>query len=550
MNSLRSFRGRWRLEAAIVLVPLLALVVLQYVSSSRLARVEMIAHQNTLVRYMDAVAADVRRLYEGAAQSMLVVSGEALAARRFDAIARHFDEVDTSVARLLFAGSLDGCSCLTQYYDPEMGYVDISADPALEAVIMRVVMGLRLEWIQHLDRSETYVDELDPDNRVVYRFVTDADSVPVGFVGFVIDKGRFESEYLPRAISGAEDLLADDVRDNLILRVTDGAGHVAAATHDGPGQPDALTGRFDFVFRDLELSTRSRHTAAAQVLQSNALMRWVLSALMSVMAICGVLLTWRAARRERQLSRIRSGFVAGVSHELRTPLASIAVFGELLRRGRVKAADKVAEYGRRIEHESGRLGQLIDNVLSFERIESARVRYHPEVAAIEDIVELALAAVDTRRAQGGFTISVSAPETQLPGVWIDASAMTQVFVNLLDNAMKYSGSCRRVRVELCRRGGGVAVAVADGGIGIAPDDQGRIFDEFYRVAEGSGGVAGTGLGLAIVRHVVEAQGGRIEIDSRLGHGATFTILLPAADAVLRQLDTRPALDRPQIEARV
>ena len=549
MRSLGSFHRRWRLEVAIVLVPLLALVGVQYLSSRRLAKVELIAHQTTLIQYMDAVATDVRGVYEDAAQSMLAVPGDALAAQRFDAIARYFDGIDTSAARLLFAGSLDGCSCLTQYYDPETGHIGIGADPALEAVMLRITMLLRLEWIQHLNRSEIYVDELDVENRVLYRFLTDADSVPVGFAGFVIDRRRFETEYLSQAIAGAEDMLSDDVRDNLILRVTDSEGRVVAATHDGPGQADALTGRFDFVFRDLGLSARSRHTAAAQVLRSNALTSWVLSTLMSVMAIGGVLLTWRAARREWQLSRIRNGFVASVSHELRTPLASIAVFGELLGRGRVTTADKVVEYGRRIEQESARLSQLIDNVLSFGRIESGRVRYRPETVAIEDVVGAALAAVDTRRAQGGFTITVTAPDTRLPEVWIDASAMTQVFVNLLDNAMKYSGSCRRVHVELRRRGGEAVVAVVDGGIGIAPDDQGHIFDEFYRAAAGSAGAAGTGLGLAIARHVVQAQGGRIEVESRLGHGATFTVLLPAADLVARQLEVPPTLDGPQIEAR-
>ena len=549
MRSVGSFDGRWRLEVALVLVPLLALVVLQYRSSRQLARAGLIAHQSTLIRYMDAVAADVRRVYEGAAQSMLGVSGDALADQRFDEIARYFDGVDTSAARLVFVGSLDGCSCLTQYYDPETGSIGVRADPALEAVMFRVIMLLRLEWIQHLNRSDIYVDELDAGNRVVYRFVVDADSVPVGFSGFVIDGRRFEREYLPRAIVDAGSTLGDAVRDNLILRVTDPAGRAVAATHQGPGQADELKGRFDFVFRDLELSARSRHTAAAQVLQSDARTRWLLSTLMSVMTMGGVLLTWRAARRERQLSRIRNGFVASVSHELRTPLASIAMFGELLRGGRVTAADKVVEYGRRIEHESARLGRLIDNVLSFGRIESARMHYHPEVAAIEDVVDVALAAVDTRRAQGGFTITVTAPETRLPGVWMDASAMTQVFANLLENAMKYSGSCRRVRVELCRRGGDVAASVADGGIGIAPDDQDRIFDEFYRVAAGSSGVTGAGLGLAIARHVVEAQGGRIEVDSRLGCGATFTVLLPAADAVPRMPEASSALPRRQIEVR-
>ena len=124
-----------------------------------------------------------------------------------------------------------------------------------------------------------------------------ADSVPVGFAGFVVDRRRFESEYLPQAIAGAERMLADAVRDNLVLRVTDRAGRALAATHEEPGQADELTGRFDFVFRDLELSARSRHTAAAQLSAWNARTRWLLSALMSLMATGGVLLTWRAVRR-------------------------------------------------------------------------------------------------------------------------------------------------------------------------------------------------------------------------------------------------------------
>ena len=145
-----AFHRRWRLEVIIVLVPLLALVVLQYLSSRQLARAELIAHQSTLIQYMDAVATDVRRVYEDAAQTMLAVSGDALAEQRFDAIARYFDGVDTSAARLVFVGSLDGCSCLTQYYDPETGHIGIRAQIlALEAIMLRVSTLLRLEWIQH-----------------------------------------------------------------------------------------------------------------------------------------------------------------------------------------------------------------------------------------------------------------------------------------------------------------------------------------------------------------------------------------------------------------
>ena len=182
---------------------------------------------------------------------------------------------------------------------------------------------------------------------------------------------------------------------------------------------------------------------------------------MSVAVLGGVLLTWRAAGRERRLARIRNAFVANVSHELRTPIASLAVFGEFMRRGRVGEPEKVVEYGRRIEHESDRLRHLIDNVLDFARIESVGTRYRPEEALIEDVVGAAINAVDARRERDGFTISVSWPDTLLPIVQIDAQAMTQVFVNLLDNAMKYSGRSRRVQVDVFRCEDHVAVRVGD-----------------------------------------------------------------------------------------
>ena len=175
-----------------------------------------------------------------------------------------------------------------------------------------------------------------------------------------------------------------------------------------------------------------------------------------------------------------SAFVANVSHELRTPLASIAV----VRRVPALRARHVAGEGRRVrrplEHESNRLRHLIDNVLDFARIESAAVEYRPDDAAIEDSVGAAVSAVDARRERDGFTILVTCPDSLLPAVRIDEEAMTRVFVNLLDNAMKYSGRSRRVRVDLSCRDDGVAVAVTDFGIGVAPDEQERIFDRFYR----------------------------------------------------------------------
>ena len=564
MRRCRAFHGRYCLEVTVVVVPLLAILVLQYVSSRRLAKVEVIAHQTTLTHYLDEVVADVREIYKHAAHEMLHVPGDALAGKRFEEIARHFDLTDTSAARVLFAGALDGCLCLTRYYDPATRMLSIDADAETKAVVLRastlLLAGTLLSRQQrlHLDGSDLHVDEIDIDNRAVYRFVTDTDSNDadekvVGIVGFVIDAERFEREYLPRAIAGAANVLREGVQDNLIVRTTDATGRVVASTQVEPGQADVLAARFDFVFRDWEVSARSRHTAAAQVLQSSAFMTWVLMVLMSLAVLGGMLLTWRAAGRERRIARIRNAFVANVSHELRAPLASIALFGEFFRRGRVTSPEKAIEYGRHIEHESGHLQHLIDNILDFARIESAAVEYRQEDTAIEDVVAAAVRAIDARRERDGFTISATCPDTLLPAVRIDAQAMRQVFVNLLDNAMKYSGRSRRVCVAMVQRGRWIAVSVTDSGVGIAPDDHERIFQQFFRATvAGDTGVGGTGLGLAIVRHVVQAHEGQVEVDSRLGCGATFTVLIPVADAATDRMSAavETGVDRPGLEAGV
>lgn len=226
---------------------------------------------------------------------------------------------------------------------------------------------------------------------------------------------------------------------------------------------------------------------------------------------------------------------ADVAHELRTPIASIAMFGEFLGSGRVTAPEKVVEYGRRIEQESRRLRCLIDNVLDAARSESGRAggarkrKKKRTKMAVGEVVARAVRAVDAPRAQGGFRIAVTAPERPLPVVQVDEAAMTQVFVNLLDNAMKYSGQSRRIGVHLSARGAGVAVRVSDAGVGFAREDRERIFERFYRApAAGGRDVAGTGLGLAIVRRVVGAHGGRIDVEGERARGAAFTVVLPAA----------------------
>jgi two-component system phosphate regulon sensor histidine kinase PhoR len=250
----------------------------------------------------------------------------------------------------------------------------------------------------------------------------------------------------------------------------------------------------------------------------------------------GVLFALRAAAREMRLSQMKSDFVSNVSHELRTPLASIRVFGELLRLGRVESPEKVREYGEYIETESRRLTQLIGNILDLARIESGRKTYRLEPCDLEAVVAESLRTFRVSLAQSGFRIAYRPAAEALPPVAIDAQAIAQSIGNLLDNAVKYSGDSRDVEVGVRRDDGHVVIWVRDQGIGIPREEQAKVFERFHRVSTGLvHDVKGSGLGLAIVRHVAEAHGGRVEVESRPGAGSTFSLHLPLQSAAAARL---------------
>jgi signal transduction histidine kinase len=253
-----------------------------------------------------------------------------------------------------------------------------------------------------------------------------------------------------------------------------------------------------------------------------------LAGLLALALIGGVSLALRVAGRAVKLSKMKSEFVSNVSHELRTPVASIRVFGELLRLGRAQDPEKVKEYGEHIEGESRRLTRLIDNILDFSRIESGRKEYRFAPGDVLEVVEAVVHTFEMRLAAQGFKIVIEAPERPLPQLRMDGDGIAQAFQNLLDNAVKYSGESKEVVVTLSAEEGWVAIAVRDRGIGIARDEQRRVFERFHRVGTGLvHDVKGSGLGLSIVHHIVAAHGGRVTVVSEPGKGSTFTMVLPA-----------------------
>ncbi|NQT19544.1 MAG: HAMP domain-containing histidine kinase [Planctomycetes bacterium] len=241
--------------------------------------------------------------------------------------------------------------------------------------------------------------------------------------------------------------------------------------------------------------------------------------------VAGVYLTIRDMNRELQLTRMKSDFVSNVSHELKTPLALIRMFSETLLLDRVKEGRKT-DYYDVINRESERLTALISNVLDFSKIDAGRRTYDMKLVCVEDMIRHSLAAYRYELAKEDLEIKVDI-EPGLPDILMDGDAISQALLNLLNNAVKYSGDKKEIKVSAIRWNNMLHIAVSDSGIGIDREDQKKIFEMFYRADdEGVRATRGTGLGLAIAKHTAEAHGGTVTVESVRGRGSTFTIVLP------------------------
>ena len=250
---------------------------------------------------------------------------------------------------------------------------------------------------------------------------------------------------------------------------------------------------------------------------------------MLAVLLVGVAFLLYAVRKERLANQLKSEFISNVSHELKTPLSLIRMFGELLALGKVKSEASGREYAEIITRESERLSHLIDNVLDFSRIERGKASYDFQRGDLSEVVARAVDVYRHRFEREGVHLETEI-EQQLPEASFDESAMTLVLLNLLDNAFKYGGEKGQVRVGLKSRGGRIQLTVRDFGPGIALAEQRRIFDRFYRSPSvRTKNARGSGIGLALVKHIAEAHGGRVTVESEPGRGATFTVTIPLAE---------------------
>ena len=274
--------------------------------------------------------------------------------------------------------------------------------------------------------------------------------------------------------------------------------------------------RLDTSVATAELAGSARRQAALQI--ASAASAVILGAVLSVLAV-------RRFLQRVRLTEVRHDFLTTISHELRTPMTSIRMLIETLVSDPNPQPDRTRAYLEVVSRETLRLGRLVDDYLTFARLERGGMNYDFQPTAPETVVEAAVRSVEPRFAAPGCDFRTEIAR-ELPMIQADVPSLTTALLNLLENAHKYTGADKRILLTVTQSGSTLCFAVIDNGRGFDPRQRSRIFEKFYR-AEGTGNsVTGAGLGLHIVKSIVDAHGGRVEVETTPGEGSRFAIHVP------------------------
>jgi len=252
----------------------------------------------------------------------------------------------------------------------------------------------------------------------------------------------------------------------------------------------------------------------------------IIISLITSSLILGVWFVYTNIKKEIKLAQIKSDFVSNVSHELRTPLALISMFAETLEMGRVNSEEKKNEYYKIISQETNRLGRIVSTILNFSKMEAGKRKFEFIETDLNSILDKILNTYKFHLQNKGFKL-VFEKDKNIKSIYADEEALSEALINLIDNAMKYSGEVKEIKIKTGSANGFAFVEIQDKGIGIAEEDQKKIFDKFYRVPTGLvHNIKGTGLGLTLVKQIVDNHKGGIEVKSKPEKGSTFILTFP------------------------
>lgn len=538
-----SSKRRILVFSAISVVVLLAgLLALQYFSLVKLQKTSRDAQKLTRLLFLQTVAAKTSDEYLHRAQQLLTLPMPEPSAKDVNQIETHFREQYWKGAEFVFVA----------FFTHKKETQILIFDPAQNS------FNPHFEWPVHVlepvlapwqllsangispDRGKVRVNEVNAEHRILLVPILDKSSRVTGVTGMLADIGFFRNEFVPSIVRAYLPKYGS-AQDKITLTLRSPFNQLLFSS-DPTSRDDETSVPLPQVFTDWRLGLQGQGLSPEQSAGRNFVLNFSLALMMLVLLGGAVGLMLRGAMKEMKLSQMKSDFISNVSHELRTPLSSIRVFAEFLRLGWIDEPARIRETGGRIEAESQRLTQLIDNILDFSRIESGRKEYRFEKTSLDTVVQNALKIVEAPSQRANFKIDYENLTLNSPQCVIDRDAMTRALVNLIDNAVKYSRTSKNIVIKVDQNGDFATVSVIDHGIGIPLSDQQRIFEKFYRAGSSLvHDVKGTGLGLTIVKHIVDAHHGRITVDSKPGAGSTFTVFLPLNNG---SVDRRPEEDLP------
>lgn len=507
----------------------------QYRAISELqAQTEVITRQISEQTAAD-VAAELRRMLDGPVfDTLTAVNHPDLRAGRFDLVAAQFaaglaayPHVDRFFA--WHAQTERQAPGQVLFYERDGGFRD---DPDLGRAVLQLAR-------QHAPAQQIYVagEHLIPgsQHQVLLRlFWTDARRVEYfAILGFVIEPSRLRAalfdparnrklpSVLARRAAGLPLQLVVTDEHGEIVHGRSGGDHVSRVPFPMIFYPaDEIHSRLAAGIAPREWTIAVSLPRAAGLWP--AIEAYGPTALSVILILVALALTLQAHRRSTELARMQSDFVAHVSHQLKTPLSLLSAATETLEMDRVRSPERFAEYLRTIHAEATRLSSLVQRVLEFSRVQQRR-DYEFERADLEALVRETVAAFAHSLSAQRFAFDITVDGAP-PFVRADPAALEQVLVNLLDNAVKYSGAIKSIGVRVRTHRGYAVVEISDRGVGIHPRDHHRIFERFYRTAGSQR--PGFGLGLPIVRELMTAHGGRVDVESTPGVGSTFRVWLP------------------------
>jgi len=376
-------------------------------------------------------------------------------------------------------------------------------------------------WVPRLEKKSYQV--------LVMFLKKDKSTAEATIGGMVFDADYLKGHFFPDALQSviSRNLTEGQSEHQAVLMIhPKGESEPLVASQGWDGGPPEVERNMEAAFPGLTLAIKLKGTTLEELGQRFVRTSFLILGGLSLLLAGGILLTYRSVSKEMALARLKSDFVSNVSHELRTPLSLIRLYAETLEMGRLTSPEKYQEYYRIIRKESERLTALINNILDFSRIEAGRKEYDFRETDLRELVHNTLDSYRYQIEQHGFDYEEKIADN-VPPLRVDREAMARSLVNLVNNALKYSQDRKFIGVKLYRDNGSVKLEVEDHGIGIPQQEQNKIFEKFYRVGDPLvHNTKGSGLGLSLVRHIVQAHGGEVSVDSAPGQGSKFIIALP------------------------